>query len=83
MGTVTISEPGLIARVVMMKLLLLVVASVDATRMLAFGDSWAWLGYSQFREVFAKHNISTSLHACVGQIHNTNKNRGTQNAPLR
>lgn len=57
---------GLIARVVMMKLLLLVVASVDATRMLAFGDSWAWLGYSQFREVFAKHNISTSLHAIPG-----------------
>ena len=37
------------------------------TRMLAFGDSWAWLGYPQFHQVFElEHNVTTSLHAIPG-----------------
>ena len=49
------------------KLLLLASCpSVEATRMLAFGDSWAWLGFPQFEKVFASQNISTALHAIPG-----------------
>ena len=32
----------------------------------AFGDSWAWLGYNQFRDVFSAHNMTTSLRAIPG-----------------
>ena len=35
-------------------------------KILAFGDSWAWLGYQQFKDVFAKHNVTTALHAIPG-----------------
>ena len=47
-------------------LLLAMGGGADAAHMLAFGDSWAWLGFPQFREVFGKRNISTSLHAIPG-----------------
>ena len=41
--------------------------SASATRFVAFGDSWAWLGFPQFKEVFATQlNISAALHAIPG-----------------
>ena len=33
---------------------------------LAFGDSWAWLGFKQFRDVFGAHGLNTSMHAIPG-----------------
>ena len=42
------------------------VLSTSHAKVLAFGDSWAWLGTPQFREVFEKHNVSTAMHAIPG-----------------
>ena len=33
---------------------------------LAFGDSWAWLGFDQFKAALAPHGINASRHAIPG-----------------
>jgi len=35
-------------------------------RFLAFGDSWAWLGFDQFKAALAPHSINASRHAIPG-----------------
>lgn len=42
------------------------VPTASATALLAFGDSWAWLGYDQLRDVFGSHGIDTALEAIPG-----------------
>lgn len=34
--------------------------------LLAFGDSWAWLGYAQLRDVFKAQGVNTSIRAIPG-----------------
>lgn len=40
--------------------------STPIKSIVSFGDSWAWLGYDQFRDVFSAHGVNTSLRAIPG-----------------
>ena len=51
------------------KMLALTLAALSAapnTTLLAFGDSWAWLGYDQLKDVMQKNGVSTALKAIPG-----------------
>jgi lysophospholipase L1-like esterase len=41
-------------------------AAAGPRNFLAFGDSWAWLGFEQFKDALAPHGINASRHAIPG-----------------
>ena len=41
-------------------------AAAGPQNFLAFGDSWAWLGFDQFKAALAPHGINASRHAIPG-----------------
>ena len=45
---------------------LLTTAAAGPQNFLAFGDSWAWLGFDQFKAALAPHGINASRHAIPG-----------------
>jgi len=69
--TARCSAPQTVIAMVSRGLVLLLVAAITPARgversIVAFGDSWAWLGYDQFKATFEAHGFKTALTAIPG-----------------